>query len=269
MVLDGVLDPAASGFEISLAQERAFGAALRAYLADCLSSSSCPFRGDTVDRAIDAVASLLLRLRASPVRAASGPPVNSAVFGQALYTALYSESLWPALTKAFAEIERGVSTTTFALANSYLDRTTSGHYTDNLIEAFYAIDCLDHPVSPASEVPSEAAQIAAVDPLRAADGGDTSFDAICRNWPVPATGKPHPVRAVGAPPIVLIGTTGDPATPYVWAQRVAEQLPGSRLITLQGQGHTAYPDHVACVNDPVDRFLLTGTLPTRGLTCRE
>jgi hypothetical protein len=92
-------------------------------------------------------------------------------------------------------------------------------------------------------------------------------DLICAFWPVPAQGRPHAVSAPDAPPIVIVGTTGDPATPYQWSEALAGQLASSVLVTRQGEGHTGYADS-QCVEDAVDAYLLDLKMPKDGLTCR-
>jgi pimeloyl-ACP methyl ester carboxylesterase len=266
MVLDGAVDPSISSFEESLANTRAFGAALQTYLADCVTHSSCPFHGQTVGQATSTIAQLLVALRRSPIRASDGREVNSAYLRTAIDAALYDQGSWQYLTKAFTQILQGNPQYTIALADSYVDRTPSG-YTDNLFEAIYAVDCLDKPVEtdPAA-LKAEGRRLDAADPLRAADNTNDLGDPVCGNWPVKATGAPHRVHAVGSPPILVLGTTGDPATPIAWARSLAGQLPKGVLLTLNGQGHTAYRNHVACIDDRVDRYLTTGAVPS-AVTC--
>jgi hypothetical protein len=112
----------------------------------------------------------------------------------------------------------------------------------------------------------EGAELDAADPLRAADNTEDLGDPVCANWPVPPQGTVRRITAAGAPPIVVLGTTGDPATPVEWARSVASQLPGGVLLTLRGEGHTAYRNRVACINDRVDRYLVDGVVPT-ATTC--
>jgi pimeloyl-ACP methyl ester carboxylesterase len=266
MVLDGAVDPSISTFQESLANTQAFGAALKTYLASCLKASSCPFAGSTVDGAVDRIADLLIALRTSPLRATDGREVNSAVLRTAIDASLYDEGSWTTLTQALADVLRGRPDAVQTLADSYVERSAKG-YTSNLFEAIYAVNCLDKPVTKdAAELKKEGARIDAADPLRAADNADDLGDPVCANWPVPVEGSVHRVTAAGAPPIVVLGTTGDPATPYAWARSVAGQLPGGVLLTLRGQGHTAYRNQVACINDRVDRYLVSGTVP-RAVTC--
>lgn len=261
MVLDGAVDPSTSTFEESLANTKAFGAALRTYLAACLGSSTCPFRGDTVDSAIDRIVVLLLQLRANPMRATDGRDVNSSVLQTAIDAALYDEGAWPTLSQALTDVLRGRPDGVQALADSYVDRGAKG-YTDNLFEAIYAVNCLDKPVTTdADQLAEQGRQLVAADPLGAANNTEALGDPVCGQWPVAVEGSVRRVTAEGAPPIVVLGTTGDPATPYAWAQSLAGQLPGGVLLTYRGQGHTAYRNKNACINQRVDRFFTAGTVP--------
>ena len=89
----------------------------------------------------------------------------------------------------------------------------------------------------------------------------------CDYWPVPATGKPEKITAAGAAPIVVVGTTRDPATPYEWAEQLADQLESGRLVTYDGDGHTAYMRSNDCIDKAVDNYLINGTPPDDGLKC--
>ncbi|HEY8319629.1 MAG TPA: alpha/beta hydrolase [Amnibacterium sp.] len=262
MALDGAVDPANTAFDENLANTKAFGAALQTYLAHCIATAGCPFDRMTVDEATATIATLLVRLRESPLRAKDGRKVNSAVLRTAIDAALYDERDWPALTQALAQVLKGDPTTTLELADSYTDRTAHG-YADNLFEALYAVDCLDKPVETDPAVlAEEGRQLTAADPLRAADTGESLGDQVCAHWPVKPTAVQHRVHATGSPPILVLGTTGDPATPFSWAQSLASQLQHGVLIGWRGQGHTAYRNHVPCVNQRVDAFFTAGTVPS-------
>lgn len=266
MVLDGATDPANTVFEEALANTRAFGDALRAYLDSCLRSSACPFRGQTTDQAIQTVADLLIDLRASPLRAEDGRDVNSVVLRTAINAALYDRRTWTVLTQAFAGVLNGDPRTAQLLADSYVERGKKG-YTGNLFEAIYAVNCLDRPVATAPAVQRrEGRALDAADPLRRANNTEELGDPVCANWPVPPEGKPAPATATGSPPIVVVGSTGDPATPYAWARSLARQLPRGVLLTRVGEGHTAYGKGVACIDSRVDAYLVDGRVP-RAVRC--
>jgi hypothetical protein len=89
----------------------------------------------------------------------------------------------------------------------------------------------------------------------------------CGVWPVPATLPARPVRAFGAPPIMVVGTTGDPATPQAWAESLADQLEGGILVLRQGEEHVAYY-YSGCVRGLVDAYLVDGRPPPDPTTCR-
>ena len=89
----------------------------------------------------------------------------------------------------------------------------------------------------------------------------------CPNWPVPAKRDREPIVAAGSADILVVGTTNDPATPYSWAQTVADTLENGHLITYKGEGHTAYNKSNSCVNDAVDDYFINGTVPSSDPEC--
>jgi len=87
----------------------------------------------------------------------------------------------------------------------------------------------------------------------------------CSVWP--AKKDPYPVGpATGAPPIVVVGTTGDPATPYESTAKLATLLGTGTVVTWEGEGHTAYPE-TACIRNAVEKYLIDNEKPATGLTC--
>jgi hypothetical protein len=130
-----------------------------------------------------------------------------------------------------------------------------------------AVNCLDLP--PAFANPEQVEQ-ALPDFEKASPvfGEGLAWSALnCAYWPVKPTGEPHRIKAQGAPPIVVVGTTRDPATPYPWAQSLARQLSSGRLLTYVGDGHTAFGRGSACIDSAIDTYLLQGTPPARGKRC--
>jgi pimeloyl-ACP methyl ester carboxylesterase len=267
VVLDGATDPTVTGFDVELAQTQAFGDALRAYLTDCLGSKKCPFRG-TVDDAIGQIRQILDRLDDAPLRGQDGRELTSAYLSTAIQSALYDQGSWEYLTQAFTEIRSGVPDTAFLLADFYVDRDEKGHYTSNLMEAFVAINCVDYPVETDPAVLARQRDaLAAVDPLAEPDDIDALGDVTCQQWPFKFRGTIGPVKGAGAPPIVVVGTTGDPATPYQWAESLAGELESGVLVTYVGEGHIAYDERDPCVVGAVDKYLIDGTPPKDGLVC--
>jgi pimeloyl-ACP methyl ester carboxylesterase len=264
MVLDGPVDPGASQFDLVVNQHRGFEEALTAYLVDCGQKNSCPFRGDLTER-LQAVSDLYDELEANPLRHSDGRLVDNGLLRTGMVMALYNESSWSFLTAMFEEVQQGMTITTMFLVDFYYDRQ-DGVYLDNSTEAFIAINCLDYPVEVDPDVlAAQADQLRAAAPYTARPRG--YGDLVCANWPFPPKLSKGPVRGVGANPVVILGTTGDPATPYNWSVSLREQLENSVLLTLVGEGHLAYDERIPCINDPVDAYLLTGVLPTDGLTC--
>ncbi|PZU27045.1 MAG: alpha/beta hydrolase, partial [Microbacterium sp.] len=153
----------------------------------------------------------------------------------------------------------------FMLADFYNGRIGVGSYQDNSTEAFRAYNCMDYPLD-TTQADKDAADalIQQKAPTIAPywDGVD-----VCESWPYPPTGVRERITADGAAPIVVVGTTNDPATPYAWSQSLAEQLSSGVLITREGEGHTGYNKGNACVDDAVEAYFLDGTVPQDGLTC--
>lgn len=267
MVLDGALDPASSGTEIAREQALGFEVALRAFVEDCLRRSDCPLHGGR-DAALASVGRLLTAIDQHPLRGDPGRPVTEALAVLGVVAALYDEgSGWPLLRTALAEAEQGNGQTLLLLADFYTDRNPGGHYTTNSNDAIYAINCLDRPEEKdPAKLRATAEQFSRVAPRFGAYLAWSSLP--CGLWPYPPEGTPQPTRAPGSAPILVVGTTRDPATPYRWAQALARELQSGRLLTFEGDGHTAYRRGSRCIDRAVDRYLVDGTLPPEGLRCR-
>ncbi len=264
LVLDGATDPTTTTFEVVLAQSAGFENALRAYLAACPGLGECPFTGG-VDASLALIRELYDRLDDTPIEADDGRLFDGAVLDIAIATALYDEASWSFLSEMFTELRVGEVDTGFLLADFYYGRE-GGEYVDNSLEAFIAINCLDYPVETDREVIAQQNErIREVAPTTA----DPSplGDVLCANWPYSFDGELDPVRGAGAAPILVIGTTGDPATPYEWAEALAGQLESGVLLTYVGEGHIAYDEGDSCINDLVDRYFLTGAVPSSDPVC--
>lgn len=264
MTIDGVVDPTSTGFDSSIGQAKGFEGALKAYLTNCLSGSNCPFSG-SVENATKQVQTLLKAVDSNPITASDGRKLGSASLLTAIFYPLYTESSWSYLSQMIAQVKTGDATLAFQLADAYNGRNSDGTYQNNQTEAFTAINCLDYPA-----VTDEATIQKQNDALIAAAPTFgpwwTYGDIGCANWPVPATRTPGPVSDAGAPTILVVGTTDDPATPYEDAVAVSKQLTGSQLITYEGEGHTAYGTS-SCVHDLVDTYFLTGDAPSSDPKC--
>jgi pimeloyl-ACP methyl ester carboxylesterase len=264
-VLDGAIDPATSDFDVTATQAKGFESAARAYLADCFTSKSCPFRG-TADEAMARIRALLKRLDASPLRASDGRMLGSAAMFNAIILPLYSPSNWRYLSDLFTDVLQGNADYAFQLADSYYGRSPDGTYQDNSTEAFIAINCLDYmSTSTRASLRSEAAELAGIAPTF---GPQMSYGGTsCAQWPFPGKRVRGPIAAEGSAPILVVGTTNDPATPYQWAKNLAGELQNGHLVTYNGEGHTAYNKSNSCVNDAVDNFFIDDKVPAKDPDC--
>ncbi|WKK70827.1 alpha/beta hydrolase [Rathayibacter oskolensis] len=265
LVLDGAIDPAASSLDVVREQSKGFESALRAYLADCLDSEGCPFTG-TVDDGMAQVREMLDRVDASPIRAADGRQLGSSTLLTAIVYPLYDAAGWSALSEMLADVRRGGAEIAFQYADAYNGRDTDGSYSDNSTEAFLAINCVDYAYD--GDTASMRADAAALEEAAPTIGSYMAYgDILCSEWPVAFEGSREPIAAEGAAPILVVGTTNDPATPYVWAQALAGELADGHLVTYTGEGHTAYNKSNSCVNDAVDAYLLEGVVPQEDPRC--
>jgi pimeloyl-ACP methyl ester carboxylesterase len=263
LVLDGAIDPSIPSLDVGVTQAVGFESALRAYMSDCLTHKDCPFRG-SVDDAMADLGTLLASVDADPIPNADGRELGADSLMTAIVAALYSQDSWPYLTQALTDVLAGKAGVAFQLADFYYNRQ-DGAYLDNQTEAFRAYNCMDYPVDATDQQKADAdALLAAEAPTIAPywDGPDP-----CEVWPYPATGVRERITADGAAPIVVIGTTNDPATPYQWAVSLADQLSSGVLVTRVGEGHTGYNKGNSCVDDAVNTYLLDGTPPEDGLRC--
>lgn len=264
LVLDGAVDPSISGIDLGKVQTAGFESALRAYMEACLGEGDCPFRG-TLDDALEDLSTLLASVDRTPLANDDGRRLGADTLVTAIVSAMYAEVRWPYLTQALADALAGDPALAFALADDYNSRAADGSYYDNTAEAFRAYNCMDYPIEddPAAEAAARE-YIAEHAPTIApySEGVET-----CTDWPAAPTGVRERITADGAAPIVVVGTTNDPATPYSWAEALADQLASGVLVTRVGEGHTGFNKGNACVDDAVESYLLEGVVPGDGLRC--
>ncbi len=262
MVLDGALDPSVPVLTQINEQSAGLEGQLRRFFAACTSNRSCPWKpGADPEASLEA---LLQRSEASPlpVRGTSRTVGPSQVLYGTLWP-LYFTSTWPALETTLADASTGDGTDLLQEFDSYTGRSPDGSYS-NIFEANAAVNCLDQPAPTLAQIQAEVPAAEAASPFFGL--ADLYGEIECAVWPVPATGHIGPVHAVGSPPIVVVGSTGDPITPYQWAQSVAAQLQHGVLLTRVGSGHTAYYAS-SCIRSHVDSYLITGTPPAPGIRC--
>ena len=252
MALDAAVDPSEDGAQIAVGQAVAFEKNLDAFLADCAAQSSCAFKAHGAPTLRAAFDALVARIRDHPMPVAGGRTVGAgeAVFG--ILFPLYERSYWPVLARGLEDAEGGNAGTLIQLFDTYAQRNPDGTF-NNTIEANNAINCLDHPVPPTlSAFEALAASTAKQAPFF---GGPLAWGSLpCLYWPVPPTTHPGPITAPGAPPIVVVGSTDDPATPYEGAVHLVAGLSSAILVTRHGDGHAGYPSS-ACVRADIDAYL--------------
>lgn len=264
LVLDGAVDPAATEFDVTSVQAQGFESAMRAYLKNCLNRDGCPFTG-SVQSAMASIGDLLNRLATTPLTGSDGRQLGSGAMFNAMILPLYNLTTWPILDDLFPDVLGGNADYALQLADAYFGRLGDGTYADNSTEAFIAVNCLDYTTDSSIEtMRAEAAELARLAPIF---GPQMSYGGTgCAGWPYPPTRVRGPIAAEGSAPILVVGTTNDPATPYRWAKALAAQLDNGHLLTFVGEGHSAY-NNSACVNAIVDDFLIDGTVPAGSPRC--
>ena len=259
-VLDGAVDPALIGLQFDVAQAVGFDKELGDFFNACV--QGCPFysAGDPKG----AFMSLMSQITARPL-AVGNRQLTLALFLNGVADALYTPSTWPDLQVALAAGAQGNGSKLLALSDDLTERQADGSY-NSLSSALPAVNCVDS-VYPTNldEYKAKAAEAAKVAPVF---GPAIVWGSlVCAYWPVPAAFQPGPVHATGAPPILVIGTTADPATPYEWAQSLASELSSGVLLTHVGEGHTSLGQGSGCVDNVVVTYLLNLTPPAKNSSC--
>lgn len=259
-VLDGAVDPRQDLVASSEAQAKGFELALDNFAAWCAKTQAqCPIAPD----ARAAITTAIDKARNSPVRGDSGREATSGWVFYAVIAALYTQDRWEPLAQAIAALEQGNPDGVFDLADSYAERDDGGRYS-NTFDALLTVNCADRSGGPTlAQVRTLQAQWRAKYPLFGAPlaAGLTS----CVTWP--GQRDPYPTGpATGAPPIVVVGTTGDPATPYEQTVKLAGMLGVGVVLTWEGEAHTAYPE-TTCITDAVNDYLIELKAPAVGRRC--
>ena len=264
-VLDGALDPDMTMDEFSAGQAEGFEQATDAFLAACLEQGeSCPFRGDAAE-AKQQLQSFFESVDENPLDTGDPErPLTGALARSAVLVLLYDDAQWEMGWDALSSAMSGDGADLLHISDLSSERRADGSYRTNSTFAISAVNCLDHPGAADEEWIAEEAERLAEEfptfgPMLGGDG--------CAQWPEEPVREPAPISAEGSGPIVVIGTTGDPATPYRWAENLSSQLAEGVLLTYEGEGHTAYGRSGGCIEEQVDAYLLEGTVPEDGMRC--
>jgi pimeloyl-ACP methyl ester carboxylesterase len=266
MVLDGAVDLSIDSRQLSLEQAGGFEVALRAYVQNCVDDGDC-FLGASVEAGLTTIQDLIAGIEAKPLP--TRDPDRDLAVGNAFYglvAPLYNRDYWSILDQALQGGLSGDGSLLLTLSDLYSSRDDDGTYTDNSAEAILAINCLDDPYAIApDQVP---------DQIPAFEEASPTFGEIfawgltnCHGIKVERSEPAPDIDAPGAAPIVVVGTTRDPATPYQWAVHLADQLDSGVLVSRDGDGHTGYNAGNECVDEAIESYLVDGTVPQDGLEC--
>ncbi|MFI6651845.1 alpha/beta hydrolase [Streptomyces sp. NPDC050529] len=257
-VFDAVVDPTADSTGHARNQATGFQRALENYLKD---------RGQDPEKGTQRIAALLKRIDAKPLPTGTGRELNESLAITGIVMPLYSKDGWPTLTQALDEAESGTGSMLLQLADSYNGRDENGRY-DTQNHSQRAISCADSKARPtAAEAKALLPEFKKLSPVF---GPFLAWDTAgwCSDWPVAGEHDTPEASAPGAGPILVVGTTGDPATPYEGARKMADELGKGVgvLLTNKGEGHGAYGVS-SCVTSTVDNYFLDGKVPADGKTC--
>jgi len=266
LVLDGAMDPSLSMLQLNRDQTGGFETAFQSFAKDCVAKSGCPLGTTSAKDASRRMSAFFKKLDAKPLPTGDPRKLTESLATTGVIRAMYDESSWPQLRDALTSAKKGDGAQLLALADDYYERDPSGRY-GNIMFANPAVNCLDLP--PAFSSPADVKKaLPSFEKASPVFGQGFAWAALnCGYWSHKPTGRPHRISAEGAAPILVVGTTRDPATPYAWAQSLAGQLSSARLLTYEGDGHTAYLRGGSCINDTVDTYLLKGKAPKKDKRC--
>lgn len=268
MVLDGAVDPALDAMGLSQGQSVGFQTALQRFARDCARRASCPYPGRPA-AVINGINRLLASLDVRPMRTTAGRPLTQPLAITGLIYPMYSPYLWADLRDALAMARRGDGAGLLRIADAANGRIGPNRYDSNMTSAFYAISCWDLPAPPGQDGLRAAAQSWSADAVVPEIAAALAWgNAPCSSWYGHAARQPGPARTTTTAPILVVGTTYDPATPYAWSQALSAQLPTSTLLTYRGDGHTAYGGLSRCIDTAVEGYLVDGRPPAPGTVCR-
>ncbi|MFF5208087.1 alpha/beta hydrolase [Streptosporangium sp. NPDC000396] len=261
-VLDAPLDPDISMRERTLVQSAGFQQAYDSFLKDCVEGPGGCEIGSDATVANKNVDKFIVDLKAKPL-SVNGRQLTEGLANTGMAAALYSKLTWPLLEQGLSQAFKGDGRLLMALSDSYNGRMPNGSY-NTLMSSFPAISCADTSERPTrDQVMQTQTEALKASPLF----GSPGMGLICRVWPAPGSDEAKKVNAAGSAPIVVIGGTGDPATPYKWAPKLTAELKTGVLVTYKGEGHGAYLAGNPCVKKTTDGYLLDGKVPATDTTC--
>ncbi|MFC9602917.1 alpha/beta hydrolase [Streptomyces niveus] len=268
-VFDAVVDPTESSEQGSLGQAKGFQLALTNFAKDCVSrGDACTLPGSTPQEIQNFVVGLLDRLDKKPINGFGGRQLTETQATNGIAQALYSKEYWPLLEQGLDEADGGSGALLLVLSDAMNGRNEKGQYS-NIQAANAAVNCVDSKQRyTLAQTKAKLAEFRKVSPVF---GDFLGWGLLgCSEWPVPGEWDKPDVSAPGAAPILVIGNTGDPATPYEGARAMVKAL-GKGVgveLTYEGQGHGAYNSGSTCVQNAVNGYLLDGKVPKNGTVCK-
>ncbi|MCH8560283.1 alpha/beta hydrolase [Nesterenkonia sp. DZ6] len=258
-VLDGMLDVSIDAHELNKGQALGFEVALENYAQWCTEQATCP-AGDTVDEVVDGVQELFAGVAENPAQGADGRTINVSTLVSGFITPMYSRASWPLLSEALTMALVQQDFTSFQyFADLQSGRSPDGSYGWINSFVFTAVMCLDYPMpQDPDQIEAEFEEVSEEAPTFGPYLGHRAV--VCEEWPVQNVTEPWDPELSEVDELLMIGTTGDPATPVEWAENMHEQVPQSALIIREGEGHLAYRSGNSCVDQAVDGYLLGGDL---------
>jgi pimeloyl-ACP methyl ester carboxylesterase len=263
IVVDGAVDPNASSIQEGMNQAKGFEGQLATFLKQCSEKTTCAFHnGGKAEAAFD---QLVLDIDVTPLEVSKDrTPVTQGVLFTAVAQAMYSDYYWPQLSEALSEAQSGDGKGILQLYDDYYQRKDDGTY-GNELEAFLAISCLDDPgATSTEEVDLHIEDFIAAAPRL---GGNFAYGYSCALWPVEQAAKVS-ITGKDAGPIVVVGTTGDAATPLESTRKMAQGLEQGILIVVDANQHTGYGAN-SCVVKAVDDYLIKLKVPANETTCTD
>lgn len=267
LVLDGAMDPSLNAEQLNRDQTAGFNTAFTAFAEDCVKRSDCPLGTKNAEDAGRQLARFFKDVDRKPLPTGDDKrELTESLATNGVILAMYDESMWGMLRDALSDAKKDDGEALLSMSDNYFERDPNGSY-GNIMYANAAINCLDQPGAFAGPADAEKA-VPSFEKVSPVFGRSFAYEALtCADWPSKPSGQPNRIEAEGADPILVVGTTRDPATPYVWSEGLADQLASATLLTYEGDGHTAYVRGGDCVNSAVNAYLLEGKAPEKGKRC--
>jgi len=268
LVLDGALDPDQDPVEENVAQAAAFQQAFEVFAAWCAQQPNCPLGAAAADpkAATAAYRALVLPLLKKPVALEDGRKLAYGDAQIAAVKAMYSKELWGPLRQGLDELAGGKGEMLMRLADDYDGRSADGSYS-SMHDALLAVRCVDDKaITDPAVALEQSKRTLAVAPFQDIGEGPSAARDECAFWPVPPTSQAHQPNVAGLPQVVVVSTTGDPATPYEAGVELAKSL-NARLLSVQGTQHAASLEGNQCVDEAVTRYLTDLQVPPDGIRC--